>query len=58
MVFVAIFGGNEFINPGGGEMNVRAYTSRFNFSGIDQQKKVGDLSGGERNRVHLAMILK
>ena len=39
-------------------MNARAYTSRFNFSGIDQQKKVGDLSGGERNRVHLAMILK
>ena len=39
-------------------MNARAYTSRFNFSGTDQQKKVGDLSGGERNRVHLAMTLK
>jgi len=57
-VFDAISGGNEFINLGGKEMNARAYTSRFNFSGTDQQKKVGDLSGGERNRVHLAMTLK
>ena len=57
-VFDAISGGNEFINRGGKEMNARAYTSRFNFSGTDQQKKVGDLSGGERNRVHLAMTLK
>jgi len=57
-VFDAISGGNEFINLGGEEMNARAYTSRFNFSGTDQQKKVGDLSGGERNRVHLAMTLK
>jgi len=51
-VFDAISGGNESINLGGKEMNARAYTSRFNFSGTDQQKKVGDLSGGERNRVH------
>ena len=57
-VFDAISGGNEFIDLGGNEMNARAYTSRFNFSGTDQQKKVGDLSGGERNRVHLAMTLK
>ncbi|MBT5507041.1 MAG: energy-dependent translational throttle protein EttA [Flammeovirgaceae bacterium] len=57
-VFDAISGGNESINLGGKEMNARAYTSRFNFSGTDQQKKVGDLSGGERNRVHLAMTLK
>jgi len=57
-VFDAISGGNEFINLGGEEMNARAYTSRFNVSGTDQQKKVGDLSGGERNRVHLAMTLK
>jgi sulfate-transporting ATPase len=57
-VFDAISEGNEFINLGGKEMNARAYTSRFNFSGTDQQKKVGDLSGGERNRVHLAMTLK
>jgi len=57
-VFDVISGGNEFIDLGGNEMNARAYTSRFNFSGTDQQKKVGDLSGGERNRVHLAMTLK
>ena len=57
-VFDAISGGNEFIDLGGNGMNARAYTSRFNFSGTDQQKKVGDLSGGERNRVHLAMTLK
>ena len=50
--------GNEIIDLGGKEMNARAYVSRFNFSGTDQQKKVGDLSGGERNRVHLAMTLK
>ena len=57
-VFDVISGGNEFIDLGENEMNARAYTSRFNFSGTDQQKKVGDLSGGERNRVHLAMTLK
>ncbi len=57
-VFEAISGGNELLLLGGKEMNARAYVSRFNFSGTDQQKKVGDLSGGERNRVHLAMTLK
>ena len=57
-VFEAISEGNEIIDLGGKEMNARAYVSRFNFSGNDQQKKVGDLSGGERNRVHLAMTLK
>lgn len=57
-VYHAISEGNEIIELGGKEMNARAYVSRFNFSGTDQQKKVGDLSGGERNRVHLAMTLK
>jgi ATPase subunit of ABC transporter with duplicated ATPase domains len=46
------------INLGKREMNSRAYVSRFNFSGSDQQKRVGQLSGGERNRVHLAKMLK
>ncbi|EAY28968.1 energy-dependent translational throttle protein EttA [Microscilla marina] len=57
-VYEAISGGNEIIQLGSKEMNARAYVSRFNFAGTDQQKKVGDLSGGERNRVHLAMALK
>ena len=57
-VFEAISGGNEIIQLGTKEMNARAYVSRFNFAGTDQQKKVGQLSGGERNRVHLAMALK
>lgn len=57
-VYEAISGGNEIIQLGTKEMNARAYVSRFNFAGTDQQKKVGDLSGGERNRVHLAMALK
>ena len=57
-VFKAISGGNEIINLGGKEMNARAYVSRFNFTGPDQEKKVGVLSGGERNRVHLAITLK
>lgn len=57
-VFETISEGNEIIDLGGKEMNARAYVSKFNFSGNDQQKKVGDLSGGERNRVHLAMTLK
>ena len=57
-VYEAISEGNEIINLGGKEMNARAYVSRFNFSGTDQQKKVGELSGGERNRVHLAITLK
>ena len=57
-VFNAITGGNEVISLGNREMNGRAYVSRFNFSGSDQTKKVKDLSGGERNRLHLARILK
>jgi len=57
-VYEVVSEGNEILNLGGREMNARAYVSRFNFSGNDQQKKVGDLSGGERNRVHLAMTLK
>lgn len=57
-VYEAISGGNEIIQLGGKEMNARAYVSRFNFSGTDQSKKIKDLSGGERNRVHLAMTLK
>ena len=57
-VWEVISGGNELMNVGGKELNSRAYVSRFNFSGVDQQKKVGVLSGGERNRVHLAMALK
>ncbi len=57
-VWEAITGGNELILLGGKEMNSRAYVSKFNFGGGDQQKKVSQLSGGERNRVHLAMALK
>lgn len=57
-VFEEICGGNETILVGNKEMNGRAYVSRFAFNGADQQKKVGDLSGGERNRVNLAKLLK
>jgi ATP-binding cassette ChvD family protein len=57
-VYQEIAGGQDVIMVGGKEMNARAYVSRFNFSGDSQQKKVGDLSGGERNRVHLAKILQ
>ncbi|WP_020528549.1 energy-dependent translational throttle protein EttA [Flexithrix dorotheae] len=57
-VWETISEGNELINLGNREVNSRAYVSRFNFSGNDQQKKIGVLSGGERNRVHLAMTLK
>lgn len=57
-VFEVIGGGNELITIGNKEINVRAYTSKFNFAGGDQQKKIGVLSGGERNRVHLAITLK
>lgn len=57
-VWEAITGGNELIMLGGKEMNSRAYVSKFNFGGTDQNKKVGQLSGGERNRVHLALTLK
>jgi ATP-binding cassette ChvD family protein len=57
-IFEEITGGGEVVQLGPREMNSRAYVSRFNFSGQDQQKKVGTLSGGERNRVHLAKMLK
>ena len=57
-VYEEISGGNEIIHLGKREMNARAYCGAFNFKGPDQQKKVGQLSGGERNRVHLAKILK
>jgi len=57
-VWQAITGGNELIMLGGKEMNSRAYVSKFNFSGTDQQKKVKELSGGMRNRAHLAIALK
>jgi len=57
-VWEVISGGNETIELGGRLMNSRAYVSRFNFAGADQGKKVGILSGGERNRLHLAMALK
>lgn len=57
-VFEVISGGNDILTVGNLEFNARAYISKFNFSGSDQQKKVGVLSGGERNRVHLAMTLK
>ncbi len=57
-VWENITGGNENIILGNKSMNSRAYVSKFNFNGADQQKKVGVLSGGERNRVHLAITLK
>ena len=57
-VFDEIADGLDFVTLGKREMNSRAYVSRFNFSGSDQQKRVGQLSGGERNRVHLAKMLK
>ncbi len=57
-VWEVISGGNELIDLSGRQLNSRAYVSRFNFSGADQGKKCGVLSGGERNRLHLAMTLK
>ncbi len=57
-VYQVISGGNELIRMGNREVNARAYLSRFNFSGADQEKLCGVLSGGERNRLHLAMALK
>ncbi len=57
-VFEAITGGAEKVELGGRAMNSRAYCARFNFRGPDQQKRVGSMSGGERNRVHLAKLLK
>ncbi len=57
-VYQAISEGNEWIQLGSTQVNARAYVSKFNFTGNDQEKKIGVLSGGERNRVHLAMTLK
>ena len=57
-VYETISNGTEFIRVGGREINARAYLSRFNFTGADQEKKCGVLSGGERNRLHLALTLK
>ncbi|MFT4577765.1 MAG: sulfate-transporting ATPase [Nitrospinales bacterium] len=57
-VFEEITGGTEHIEVAGKTINSRAYVGRFNFKGSDQQKKVGELSGGERNRVHLAKLLR
>jgi ATP-binding cassette ChvD family protein len=57
-VYEEISGGHDTLEMGNRKMNARAYVARFNFHGPDQQKKVGDLSGGERNRVHLAKLLR
>jgi len=57
-IWQEISGGEDILKLGTREVNSRAYVARFNFSGSDQQKKTGELSGGERNRVHLAKILK
>ena len=57
-VFQVLSGGNENIAIGGKQINARAYAARFNFNGADQEKKCGVLSGGERNRLHLALALK
>jgi ATP-binding cassette ChvD family protein len=57
-VFQTISEGNEWVQLGNMQMNARAYVGKFNFTGNDQEKKIGVLSGGERNRVHLAMTLK
>ena len=57
-VYEEISGGNDLLDMGGRRINARAYVSRFNFRGPDQEKKVGVLSGGERNRVHLAKLLR
>nr|WP_321521505.1 energy-dependent translational throttle protein EttA [uncultured Macellibacteroides sp.] len=57
-VFQVVCGGQEYIRVGGKEINARAYLSRFNFAGGDQEKLCGILSGGERNRLHLAITLK
>jgi ATPase subunit of ABC transporter with duplicated ATPase domains len=57
-IWQEISGGEELLRLGNREVNSRAYVARFNFSGTDQQKKTGQLSGGERNRAHLAKILR
>ena len=57
-VYEVVSQGSELMRMGGRDINARAYLSRFNFSGADQEKKCGVLSGGERNRLHLALALK
>ena len=57
-IWEQITGGNEVVEIGGKQVNSRAYVAKFNFGGSDQNKKVGVLSGGERNRLHLAMTLR
>lgn len=57
-IYETVSGGTEFIKLGNREVNSRAYIAKFNFNGDDQKKKVSELSGGERNRVHLASLLK
>lgn len=57
-VYQVVSGGSEFVKVGGRDINSRAYLARFNFSGADQEKLCGVLSGGERNRLHLALTLK
>ncbi len=57
-VYQVVSGGSEFVKVGGRDVNARAYLARFNFSGADQEKLCGVLSGGERNRLHLALTLK
>ncbi|WP_337041971.1 energy-dependent translational throttle protein EttA [Emticicia sp. 17c] len=57
-VYEMISGGNDWVMLGNRQVNARGYVSRFNFQGADQEKKIANLSGGERNRVHLAMMLK
>ncbi|MFL0206107.1 energy-dependent translational throttle protein EttA [Aquirufa sp. 2-AUSEE-184A6] len=57
-VFETVSDGNDWVMLGGKQANARAYVSKFNFNGADQEKKISMLSGGERNRVHLAMMLK
>ncbi len=57
-VYQVITGGSDLISVGGRQLNARAYVSRFNFGGADQEKKCGYLSGGEKNRLHLALALK
>ena len=57
-VFETVSDGNDWVMLGGKQSNARAYVSKFNFNGADQEKKIANLSGGERNRVHLDMILK
>jgi ATP-binding cassette ChvD family protein len=57
-IFEVVAGGNDVINIGGRDVNARSYVAQFNFAGQDQQKKVSTLSGGERNRVQLALLLR